>query len=265
MLVEEFVSKFKEELKAKIASFPNKPCMAIIQVGDNPASNAYIKGKLKDSEELGIKANLIKLDETISEGQLLNEIDMINKDPSVNGLIVQLPLPKTIDKKKVMLAIDPKKDIDGFHPLSTFTPCTPKGIITYLKSENIDLTSKNVVIINRSEIVGRPLANYLITHDNCNVTVLNSRTKNDDLRNFIKNADLIVVGVGKKYFINSSYEFKSSAVLVDVGINREDGVLYGDCEPNLKVALQTRVPKGVGLLTRISLITNLLEAFKNGI
>lgn len=260
MIVKEYVLSRKEAIKNEIAKASVIPCLAIVQVNDDPASDAYIKGKLKDSAEVGINALHVKLDPSISEEELLKKIDELNNDPSVHGLIVQMPLPKHISEDKVKLAVNPAKDVDGFHPLSTFVACTPKGIMMYLKSEGVEFAGKNAVVVGRSNIVGRPMAKLLLDASS-NVTVIHSKTTEEDKKKYLANADIIVVAVGRKWFLNSSYTLKDSAVLVDVGINRVDGKLHGDIEPNLPVRLQTPVPGGVGLLTRLALLENLMEAY----
>ena len=263
MEIVDFVKFKKEEIKKEV-SFFDEVSFLIIQVGDNEASNAYVKGKIKDALEVGIKPVLKKLDENIKEEDILSIIDEANKDESICGIIVQLPLPSHIDEKKIALSISYKKDIDGFHPLSLFTPCTPKGIIMYLDSLNYDYESKNALIIGRSNIVGKPIASLLL-NKNCNVTITHSHTRRDDLFLYVKNADLIIVAVGKTYFLDDTFLFKDDAYIIDVGINRENGKLKGDVLPNLKVKYQSPVPKGVGLLTRVALLENILEGKRNGI
>ncbi|MFA5283003.1 MAG: bifunctional 5,10-methylenetetrahydrofolate dehydrogenase/5,10-methenyltetrahydrofolate cyclohydrolase [Bacilli bacterium] len=263
MEIKDYVSNRKEMIKRDIVSLVIKPHLVIIQVNDDDASNAYIKGKLKDAAEVNIDASLIKLSSNISEEELISLIKSKNADSSVHGLIVQMPLPQQIDENKIKLAIDPAKDVDGFHPQSLYDPCTPKGIINYLKEEKFDFSGKNAVVIGRSNIVGKPTAKLLLK-ENCNVTVLHSKTSFEDMNFYLAHADIIVVAIGKKWFLNNQI-LKSSAVVIDVGINREDGKLFGDAKPSLKVKLQTPVPGGVGLLTRITLIENLLEAYKNAI
>ncbi len=264
MEIKDFVKKRKEELKEEISKINKTISFLIIQVNDDEASNAYVKGKIKDASEVGINAILKRYPTSITEEELLKEIDKTNNDQNIYGIIVQMPLPKHIDEKKVSLAISIKKDIDGFHPMSLFTPCTPKGIISYLDEENFNYDSKNALVIGRSHIVGRPIAELLLNR-NCNVTITHSHTKSDDLRRYVKNADLIVVAIGKTYFLDKTYEYKNDAYIIDVGINRTGDGLKGDCKPSLPVKLQTPVPKGVGLLTRLSLIENILEAYKYGI
>ena len=258
MTIKEYVKARKEELKNEIASLKEPLNFVIVQLNEDEASKAYIRGKLKDSEELGIKARLLKLPVSTSQEELLKEIDKLNHDKSVDGFIVQMPLPKQIDEETVKLAISPDKDVDGFHPLSKLNPCTPQGIMNYLKHENVQLLGKNAVVIGRSNIVGKPMAKLLLK-ESCNVTVLHSKTSFEDMYRYLENADVVVVAIGKQHFIGDKFKFKGSAVLVDVGINRDENGLHGDILPNRKVAIQTPVPGGVGLLTRLALMENLLK------
>ena len=257
--IREYVSLRKAQLALRVSALAKKPRLAIIQVNESAASDSYIAGKLKDAAEIGFSAVLIQKPSTISETELLSIIKGCNADGSIDGIIVQLPLPKGISEKNIKLAIDPTKDVDGFHPLSPCDPCTPKGIIEYLSEEGFSFRGKNAVVIGRSNIVGKPMARLLTAHD-CNVTVLHSKTTREDLLFYVAHADLIVVAVGKEAFLDRSFSFKKDAFVVDVGINRGiDGKLHGDCQPDLPVALQTPVPGGVGLLTRLALMENLLE------
>lgn len=263
MNVKEFVQYRKGVLRDEAASFANPPKLCIIQANDNPASDAYIRGKLKDSEELGYLSELWKLPPTATQQELLDLIEKANRDPSIDGLIVQLPLPPHIDENLVKAAVNPEKDVDGFHPMTTFDPCTPKGICDYLAHEGFPFKGANAVVLGRSNIVGKPMAHMLLKKD-CNVTVLHSKTTPEDRKFYIAHADLIVVAIGRMHYLDSSYGYKADAFIVDVGINRgEDGKLHGDAEPNLPVKLQTPVPGGVGLLTRLALMENLLIAKKN--
>ena len=265
MEIKEYVSLRKEALKNEINAMPRKPKLVIIKANDNPASASYVKGKLKDAAEIGADAELLELSPEISEDDLLKKVDELNNDPSVDGFIVQLPLPRHIDEEKVKLAVNPQKDVDGFHALTTFLPCTPKGIVDYLASEGFEYAGKNVVILGRSNIVGKPLARILSAKGyDCNVTLLHSRTKEEDKAFYLAHADLIIVAVGRIGVLNDNYTYKKDAYVVDVGINRgEDGALHGDALPGLPVKLQTPVPGGVGLLTRISLMENLVLAAKS--
>ena len=173
-----------------------------------------------------------------------------------------MPLPKQISEEKVKLAVSPLKDVDGFHPLSKLAPCTPKGIMNYLHFEKVPLCGKNALVIGRSNIVGRPMAKLLL-NESCNVTVVHSKTSQEDLANYIKNADIIVVAIGKAGFLDNRFQYKKSATIVDVGISRDETGLHGDAIPDLPVQLQTPVPGGVGLLTRLALYENLLDIFNN--
>ena len=262
MEIKEYVALRKQALLEEVKALPRQPHLVIIQANDNPASDAYIRGKLKDSGEIGAKATLLKFDPSITEAQLLEEIDKVNKDPEVDGLIVQLPLPSHISEDKVKSAVAPSKDVDGFHPTTTFDPCTPKGIVDYLTYSGFQFQGANAVVLGRSNIVGKPMAKMLLKK-NCNVTVLHSKTTEEDKAFYIHHADLIVVAIGRLGFLDQRYEYKDSAFVVDVGINRgEDGKLHGDAAPGLPVKLQTPVPGGVGLLTRLALIENLVIAAK---
>lgn len=260
MEIKEFVNMRKQALKSEIASMDKKPTLMIIQANDDPASNAYVRGKLKDGDEIGADVILNKVDPLISQEELLKIIDKCNNDSSIDGLIVQLPLGKHINEDIIKLAVSSKKDIDGFHPLSSFVPCTPKGIVSYLENEGFTFSGKNAVVLGRSNIVGKPMAKLLLSRS-CNVTVLHSKTSIEDKKFYIKHADLIVVAIGKEGFLNNDFEYNKDCYIVDVGINRgADGKLHGDAIPNLPVKLQTPVPGGVGLLTRLALLENLMEA-----
>ena len=260
--VKEYVALRKENIKSFVSSLDKRtPHLVIIQVNSDEASNAYVRGKLKDAAEVGIRCDLIKLDESISQEDLLKKIDEVNNDNDVDGLIVQMPLPKHIDEETIKLAVSPKKDVDGFHPLSHLDPCTPKGILNYLKYLKVDILGKNAVIIGRSNIVGKPMAKLLLK-ESANVTVLHSKTTREDMERYIANADIVVIAIGKTHFLDETFTYKSSATIVDVGINRVDGKLYGDAKEDLPVNIKTPVPGGVGLLTRLTLMENLIEVYK---
>ena len=262
MTIKEYVKFRKEQIKEEVSKLEKKPFLVVIQVNDDAGSNAYVKGKLKDCEELGIRAELIKLPIDTSEEELLKIIENCNKNPEITGFIVQMPLPKHINEEKVKLAVSPTKDVDGFHPLSKLNPCTPQGIIDYLKSEGTNFIGKNALVIGRSNIVGKPMAKLLLA-EHCNVTVTHSRTSFEDMNWYISHADIIVIAIGRQYYLDNKYQYKDSAIIVDVGISRDETGLHGDALSNLPVKLQTPVPGGVGLLTRLSLIENLLKIFKN--
>ena len=261
MIIKEYVAKRKQEIKEYVETLEKKPFLVVIQVNEDAGSNAYVKGKLKDCAELGIKAELIKLPIDTTEEQLLKVIDDCNHNPEITGFIVQMPLPRQINEETIKLAIDPSKDVDGFHPLSKLNPCTPQGIIDYLKSENIEMKGKNALVIGRSNIVGKPAA-HLLLKENCNVTVTHSKTTFEDMSRYIANADIVVIAIGRQHYLDNKYQYKDSAVVVDVGISRDETGLHGDALPGLPVRLQTPVPGGVGLLTRLSLIENLLKIYR---
>ena len=259
-IIKEYVAEKKERLKIELAN--KKLVMVIVQVGHVPASDRYVRNKIKDAEEVGITCDLINLSEDISEADLLCQLEILNTRKDVDGYLVQLPLPKHISEEKVKLAIAPEKDIDGFHPLSKTVPATPLGIYNYLKDMKYEFVGKNAVVIGRSNIVGKPMA-HLLLKESCNVTVLHSKTKEADKIEFLRHADLIVVATGHRDTITKEYELNPDAVVFDVGINvKEDGKLTGDCGKDLPVVFQSPVPGGVGLLTRIAVIDNLIELAK---
>ena len=261
MTPKEYVKQRKEEIKELVLHMERKPSIAIVQVNEDAGSNAYVKGKLKDADELGIHADLIKLPLDTSEEELMKVIDELNNDDVHDGFIVQMPLPKQINEERVKLAVSPKKDVDGFHPLSPLAPCTPKGIMNYLHHENIQILGKNAVVLGRSNIVGKPMAKLLLK-ESANVTILHSKTTFEDMSRYIANADIIVVAIGKQHFLDDRFTYKPTAAVIDVGISRDENGLHGDALPNLPVQLQTPVPGGVGLLTRLALYENLLEICK---
>lgn len=255
--IKEYVANRKLVLKEELKETNLRA--VIVQVGNVEASNRYVRNKIKDLEEVGIKTELLHFDEHISEEALLLAIKGLNNDEFVTGYLVQLPLPKHISEEKVNLAIDPTKDLDGFHPLSKTVAATPLGVYNYLKAMNYNFSGKNAVIIGRSHIVGRPM-HKLLLDANMNVTILHTRTSEEDKKFYLEHADLIVVAAGKAGVVNKSYKLKESAVIMDVGINfNEEGKLIGDCEKDLPVAFQSPVPGGCGLLTRLAVIENLIK------
>ena len=262
MTIKEYVKAKKLEMKNLVLSMPRLPKLVIVQINEDEASYAYIRGKLKDAAELGVNAELIKLPLETTQEELLKKIDELNHDDSVDGFIVQMPLPKHINEEDVKLAIAPAKDVDGFHPLSKLDPCTPRGIMNYLNSEKVQIQGRNAVVIGRSNIVGKPMARLLLAA-NANVTVLHSKTSFEDMSRYIANADIIVIAIGRANFLDNRFTYKPSAVIVDVGINRLEDGLHGDAIRDLPVALQTPVPGGVGLLTRLALYENLLTIVEN--
>ncbi|EEK60364.1 MULTISPECIES: bifunctional methylenetetrahydrofolate dehydrogenase/methenyltetrahydrofolate cyclohydrolase FolD [Bacillus] len=247
------------------------PGLAVILVGEDPASRSYVKGKEKGCEQVGIYSELIELPETITEERLLAEIDRLNGDDRINGILVQLPLPKHIEEKAIIERISPEKDVDGFHPISvgrmmtgqdTFLPCTPHGIVELVKETNLDISGKHVVVIGRSNIVGKPVG-QLFLNENATVTYCHSKTQN--MKELSKLADILIVAVGRPKMITADY-IKEGAAVIDVGVNRlETGKLCGDVDFDnvLDVAgYITPVPKGVGPMTITMLLHNTVESAK---
>lgn len=265
--VKQRVAEEVKELKAQGI----EPCLAVLLVGDDPASKVYVNNKKKACEFCGIRSLEYILPADASQEEVIELITKLNNDKSVNGILCQLPLPKHIDEKSVLNLIKPEKDVDAFHPENVghimigdfnFLPCTPAGIMEMLKSENISLDGKHCVIIGRSNIVGKPMA-MLMLKENATVTVCHSHTAN--LKDIVKQADVIVAAVGKAKFVTADM-VKDGAVIVDVGINRgEDGKLCGDvdfdgcCE---KSSYITPVPGGVGPMTIATLMQNTITAAK---
>ena len=264
------LSKEVEQLKEK---YGRSPKLAVILVGENPASHVYVRNKEKACEKVGIENLLIKKDDTISEEELLEIITQLNNDDTVDGILVQLPLPSHINEMKVIEAISPKKDVDGFHPESAaslflgkdgFVPCTPAGVMELLDAINYDLNGKEVVVVGRSNNVGKPVA-LLALQKNATVTIAHSRTTN--LKEVCARADVLIAAVGKAEMISAEY-VKEGAVVIDIGINRKaDGKLCGDVkfdEVAPKTSAITPVPGGVGPMTVTLLMKNTVEAYKRG-
>ena len=249
--IKKYTTELKEQFKERIAVIGDAPKLAIIQVGNVEASNRYIKNKVKDCEEVGIVADVYQYPEDITEHELCEAVRLDQEH--YDGVIVQLPLPPHIREKAVVAAIDPEKDVDGFHPDSPYAPATPGGIMKYLRACEFDLTGKDVVIIGRSNIVGKPLA-AMMTAADATVTLCHSKSK---LSHHLYSADLIVTAVGKPYFLNC---YPIHVPVIDVGINFDgNGKLVGDCY-NTEGRDVTPVPGGVGLLTRCALLDNVIEA-----
>ena len=262
----------KNELKEKVARYKEQGIeitLAVVKVGNDPASAVYVRNKEKACEYVGINSKTLALPEETTEEELLNVVKELNEDKNVNGILVQLPLPKHIDESKVLLTIDSTKDVDGFHPVNvgkmvigedTFLPCTPAGIIEMIKRTDIDIEGKECVVIGRSNIVGKPMA-MLTLKENATVTIAHSRTK--DLKEVTKRADIIVAAIGKAKFVTADY-VKEDAVVIDVGMDRdENGKLCGDVdfESVSKVASAiTPVPGGVGPMTVTMLLVNCLRS-----
>lgn len=268
-------SVIRGKLSEEIASFKNEydiiPGLAVVIVGDNPASLVYVRNKKKACAEVGINSYEIALPGDVSEQELLDRIKALNSDPSVHGILVQLPLPKHINEETVINAIDPSKDVDAFHPSNvgkimignyTFLPCTPAGVIDLLEYYKLDISGKKCVIIGRSNIVGKPMA-HLLLERNGTVTVCHSRTVN--LAEETRKADILVVAIGKPEFVTADM-VKPGAVVIDVGINRgADDKLVGDVEfasVSEIASYITPVPGGVGPMTITTLLKNTLNAAK---
>ncbi len=269
--------KIREELKKEVDEFTSKglrnPTLAVILVGNDPASEVYVKNKRKACDEVGIKSLYIHLVEDTPEEELLRIINKLNNDEDVDAILVQLPLPKHINTQKVISSISPEKDVDGFHPenvgkLATgmkdvIVPCTPLGIWILLKEYNIDTFKKDVVVVGASNIVGKPMSLLFLRNEEAPVSVCHRNTK--DLKHYTQNADILIVAVGKPNLITSDM-VKNGVVVVDVGINRlEDGRLVGDVDfENVKekAFAITPVPGGVGPMTVASLLVNTVSIYR---
>ena len=258
-----------DKLSLKVKQLDTAPNLVVIQVGNDPASSVYVRNKERTAERVGINSETVKLSKHITQDELLEIIDKYNNDSLVNGILVQLPLPKHIDEQVILEAISPMKDVDGFHPLNVgklnigqkqMIPSTPAGIMELLKANHIELEGKHVVIVGRSNIVGKPMA-HLLLEENATVTVAHSRTKN--LKQLTQMADILVVAVGQSEFITKDY-VKTGAVVIDVGINRTESGLKGDVDFNnvkSKVAAITPVPGGVGPMTIAMLMNQTYQAY----
>lgn len=260
----------REELKQKIATLPATPALAVILVGADPASEIYIRNKEKACQTVGITPHTYKLSADTPEEELIQLITKLNNAPEINGILVQLPLPQHLDTQKILQAVSPLKDVDGFHPLNAgllqqknpagFIPCTPKGIIKLLHTAQKDLSGLNAVVVGRSQIVGLPVAQLLL-NENCTVTVAHSKTKN--LATLCRSADILVAAIGKPEFITKEY-IKPDSLIIDVGINRTEDGLKGDvkfADAKDTAAYITPVPGGVGPMTIAMLLENTLEAY----
>ena len=269
-------SLIKDHIKETINKVVNcghrKPCLATIIIGDNPASKVYVANKEKACNEVGIANKILRLSDDVSEEGLLKIIDNLNNDPYVDGILIQLPLPNHIDAKKVINAISPNKDVDGFHSeniaklwlgQNCLKPCTPQGIMDLLDYAEVDLEGKNVVVLGRSNIVGLPVAKMCLDK-NATVTVCHSRTNN--LKEITRSADVLIVAIGKPKFITCDM-VNEGTVVIDVGINRdEDGRLCGDVDFDSvqhKVSFITPVPGGVGPMTIACLLKNTIKCYLN--
>lgn len=266
--------KLRSEMTTEVALLKEQgltPHLTVILVGNHPASLSYVKGKEKAATEIGISSEIIRLPEHISEEELLQTIKKLNKDQSVHGILVQLPLPNHILEQRIIEAIDPAKDVDGFHPINigrmmtnqdTLLPCTPYGILMMLRAEKIDPAGKHVVIVGRSNIVGKPVGQLLLNED-ATVTYCHSKTNN--LSKITSQADILIVATGVPNMIHDEH-LQDQAIVIDVGINRlEDGTLTGDVDftrSKTKASYITPVPGGVGPMTIAMLMHNTIKAAK---
>ncbi|GAE36344.1 bifunctional methylenetetrahydrofolate dehydrogenase/methenyltetrahydrofolate cyclohydrolase FolD [Halalkalibacter akibai] len=270
----ELAAKKRDQLKIDVEKLKAEgvtPGLAVILVGEDPASQSYVKAKQKACEQAGIHSVLIKKPDSITEDELLSEIEQLNQDDSIDGILVQLPIPKHISEQAVIEKIAPNKDVDGFHPINigkmmtgeeTFLPCTPYGVVEMLKEAEIDLVGKHVVVVGRSNIVGKPVGQLLL-NEHATVTYCHSRTAN--LRAMTNLADILIVAIGRPNFIGAE-DVRQGAVVVDVGINRVDGKLCGDVDFDKvkdKASYITPVPGGVGPMTITMLLENTVQSARN--
>ncbi len=261
--------QMREALRRKIQAFPSPPGLAVIIVGENPASKVYVRNKEKASIEAGIRSEVIALPDQVSQEEVLERIHALNRDPAIHGILVQLPLPAHFDARRVLDSISPEKDVDGFHPCNVgalflgnpgLQPCTPHGVMKMLEYENVPIRGRHAVIVGASNIVGKPMAVMLLAKG-ATVTICNSKTP--DLGRHTRDADILVVAVGRPNLVTGDM-VKAGAVVIDVGMNRlEDGRLAGDVDfesAKLKASLITPVPGGVGPMTIAMLLENTVEA-----
>lgn len=267
-------AKIREELKREVDDLAGRgivPGLTVVLVGDDPASQVYVRNKAKSCEQIGIRSEVIRLPGDTPEDQLLGVIDGLNRNPDVHGILVQLPLPDHISEEKVLLAISPEKDVDGFHPVNVgnlsigrdaFLPCTPAGCIELIRSTGTDIAGRHAVVIGRSNIVGKPMA-MLLLREHATVTVCHSRTK--DIEDVVRRADIVVAAVGRPNLVKKHW-IKPGALVLDVGVNRlPDGKLTGDVDfESVKetAGFITPVPGGVGPMTITMLLKNTIKAAK---
>ena len=262
-------AKIKDEVKAESDNYKQTPILAVVTVGDDEASKVYVENKRKACEYCDMSMMHFSYDEKTSESKIIKKIKELNKDSNVNGIILQLPIPKKYNTMKILNTISPLKDVDGLTDISqgklltgeeTFIPCTPKGILEIFDYYKIELEGKHVVVVGRSELVGKPIMLECIKR-NATVTMCHSKTVN--LKKYTKDADILIVAVGKKHLIDKTM-IKEGAVIIDVGITRIEGKIYGDVNPNVeaKASYVTPVPGGVGPMTVAMLLKNTLIAYK---
>ena len=266
-----FSAEIKEDVKRRVAAMKEQgviPGLAVILVGDDPASEIYVRNKGKGCEETGILSRTIRMNAAVTQEELEAEIDRLNLDPAIHGILVQLPLPGHLDEAAALAKILPEKDVDGFHLINAghlmtgtegVTPCTPKGALYMIRSTGEDLSGKEAVVIGRSNIVGKPMA-MLLLQQNCTVTLCHSRTKN--LAEHTRRADILIAAIGKAGFVTADM-VKEGAIVIDVGINRVDGKVCGDVDfekVKEKAGWITPVPGGVGKMTIAMLLSNTADA-----
>lgn len=266
-----FSAEIKEDVKRRVAAMKEQgviPGLAVILVGDDPASEIYVRNKGKGCEETGMLSRTIRMNAAATQEELEAEIDRLNRDPAIHGILVQLPLPGHLDEAAALAKILPEKDVDGFHLINAghlmtgtegVTPCTPKGALYMIRSTGEDLSGKEAVVIGRSNIVGKPMA-MLLLQQNCTVTLCHSRTKN--LAEHTRRADILIAAVGKPGFVTADM-VKEGAIVIDVGINRVDGKVCGDVDfekVKEKAGWITPVPGGVGRMTIAMLLSNTADA-----
>ena len=269
-LSQELKDEMRQEVDALAQKYGRRPCLMVVIVGNNPASQSYVRGKIKATEYVGFDGSLVSLPEDVTEDALIAEIERLNQNELVDGILVQLPLPKHISEDRVIASISPEKDVDGFHATNVarlwlnqpcIVPCTPKGVIVMLDRAGIEISGKNAVVVGRSNIVGKPVAKLLLDR-NATVTIAHSRTKN--LKEVCRQADILVAAVGRPQMLTADY-IKPGAAVIDVGINRlEDGRLVGDVDFEGAKAIAgaiTPVPGGVGPMTITMLMRNTIECF----
>ncbi len=257
----------KKEVNDLLADDRRSPHLAVVLVGNDPASETYVKNKATTSKKNGILSSVYNIEDKVTEQELIEVIEFLNKDEETDGILVQLPLPKHINERRVLNAIDPSKDVDGLHPLNMgklmvkegFVPCTPKGIMRLLEEYDVNLEGQHVVIVGRSLLVGRPLVSLML-NENATVTIAHSKTKNLDL--ITSQADILVVAIGKKEFIQWEH-VREGAIVVDVGINRDSEGIHGDVDQEVyeKAYMVTPVPGGVGPMTIAMLLENTMLAY----
>ncbi len=263
--------RIREELKEKVSALKKRkisPCLAVIMIGDDPASAIYVRNKIKACEDTGIKSLSYHFDADVEEKQVEKLIDSLNCDDSVHGILVQVPLPRKFNEKALLARIDVSKDVDGFSAYNIgqlalgndgFKSCTPYGVIKLLEYSNVDIAGKNAVVIGRSNTVGKPMA-LMLLEKNATVTICHSKTR--DLKNITSNADILIAAIGKAHFVTADM-VKEGAVVIDVGINKLDGKTVGDVcfdEVSKKASLITPVPGGVGPMTITMLLFNTLKS-----